>query len=276
MSGEDFSNALCINLLAASDPRGYRYGQPSRPFPFLDLPPEIRNKIYELLLVSDEPITRLAPSQPEKMHWDHLYHPIRHPGLSTAILRVNKQIYAEASAVLYGANKFRYWIGEWYRHYVRERKRIFENDELWTDLEAIAPRNLRQMTKLSISVFIYGLGGPTPLMRRRILQSLTAICDELKRGHHLRCLSVKIEYLWEMWGRYMDHPATEHANHSGRWCRYTSDYIDLNVAKRVQSLLKPFDGLDGINSVSVYAPTDPEYTGLLEELMEGLEGSQVL
>lgn len=227
--------------------------------------------IYELLLVSNYPITRTCPTQPEEKHWDHLDHPYRCPGFCTTVLRLNRQIYHEASAVLYGGNQFHFYVGEWYYYFVRERKEIFTDDELWRELKAIAPRNLRQMTDLSVSIFTYGLGGPTPTVRRRILQSLTDVCDELEEGHHLRSFNVKVEYLWETWGRYMEHPASKFAKQSTSWCRYTSKYVDENVAKRTLSLLKPFLGLRNIDTVFLQAPLQLQAKARFEEMLEGSE-----
>ena len=59
---------------------------------FLDLPAEIRNCIYEYTLTSAKSFTvklQFAPSY-------------------TALLRVNKQIFAEASGIFYQENVFRF------------------------------------------------------------------------------------------------------------------------------------------------------------------------
>ncbi|KAJ5475274.1 hypothetical protein N7539_008340 [Penicillium diatomitis] len=61
----------------------------SRPA-LLTLPAEIRNKIYEQVLVADGPITPVE----------------RNAQVSPQLLRVNKQIYAEARGILYGDNVF--------------------------------------------------------------------------------------------------------------------------------------------------------------------------
>lgn len=61
-----------------------------KPFPFLSLPGEIRNLIYRHALVSPKTYTVKLQFFPT----------------DTALLRVNKQIYAEASAIFYHENIF--------------------------------------------------------------------------------------------------------------------------------------------------------------------------
>ncbi|KAK5741908.1 hypothetical protein LTR17_003656 [Elasticomyces elasticus] len=60
----------------------------------LGMPPEIRNRIYELSLVQDEPI---------RSHW-------RVCCAGPALLRTNRQIGLEATGIYYGANTFE---GDW-------------------------------------------------------------------------------------------------------------------------------------------------------------------
>lgn len=61
-----------------------------KPFPFLSLPGEIRNLIYRHALVSPKTYTVKLQFFP----------------LDTALLRVNKQVYAEASDIFYHENIF--------------------------------------------------------------------------------------------------------------------------------------------------------------------------
>ncbi|KAF2475817.1 uncharacterized protein BDR25DRAFT_339807 [Lindgomyces ingoldianus] len=71
---------------------------------FLDIATEIRLKIYSELLVLSEPIQFVADYGP-------LSPPLfrsRRDGLYTAILRVNRIVYGEASSLLYSNNRFRF------------------------------------------------------------------------------------------------------------------------------------------------------------------------
>ncbi|KAF9698152.1 hypothetical protein EKO04_003612 [Ascochyta lentis] len=68
---------------------------PMNQSPFLDLlPPELRLRIYDYLLVANEPLRGVSARRSTKY------------GLDTRILRVNKQIYAEARNAFFGKNTF--------------------------------------------------------------------------------------------------------------------------------------------------------------------------
>lgn len=67
------------------------------PANFLDLPSEIRNDIYEKLLVLQEPIIGLM---------NHWYFGLGFGGLTPGLLLVNRRIHEEASSLLYAQNCF--------------------------------------------------------------------------------------------------------------------------------------------------------------------------
>lgn len=79
---------------------------PRSVFPFQDLPGEIRNKIYNLLLVQEDPI-RLKEEiypKPERAGWSVSW--MTNYGLSSSIFRASKQLAAESLPVLYSNNTF--------------------------------------------------------------------------------------------------------------------------------------------------------------------------
>ena len=90
--------------------------KPFKSFPFLDFPPEIRNCIYKMLLTNSkapiefpEPTGRnraLRAASWEKCTTRKLKR--MHKTIFLEILEVSKQLYAEASGILYGCNVFKY------------------------------------------------------------------------------------------------------------------------------------------------------------------------
>ncbi|KAI4708003.1 hypothetical protein J4E89_007121 [Alternaria sp. Ai002NY15] len=74
--------------------------QATQPFRFLDLPGEIRNNIYDLLLCSWEDELEQDPSMSSKLSRRSPSNP------SPSLLRANKQIYAEASDYMIKRNQF--------------------------------------------------------------------------------------------------------------------------------------------------------------------------
>lgn len=68
---------------------------PTTKSPFLDmLPPELRLRVYDYLLVAEQPMKGVTARQHTRY------------GLDTKILRVNKQIHAEARNAFFGKNTF--------------------------------------------------------------------------------------------------------------------------------------------------------------------------
>ncbi|MCJ1366152.1 hypothetical protein MMC16_005278 [Acarospora aff. strigata] len=89
----------------------------AEPFRFCDLPAEVRNKVYRLLLVKHNDITT-PPGEPDLFCGcddDPCICPIPlddgEPGLQPAILLTNHQICGEATTILYGENCFEVNIG---------------------------------------------------------------------------------------------------------------------------------------------------------------------
>lgn len=71
---------------------------------FFALPPEVRNKIYEFLFVSDHPEKLITPDPDGSRHRSQL----RRPNLSNCLplLRTCQDVHEEAVSVLYGSNVF--------------------------------------------------------------------------------------------------------------------------------------------------------------------------
>lgn len=101
-------------------------------FPFLELPGEIRNAIYGLTLISKTRFTlglfRFQPSM-------------------TSILRVNKQIYREASSVFYHENRFRFPAS------------LFVDAPIYKSIQDICgltAATLQRMKKITLDIPVHG------------------------------------------------------------------------------------------------------------------------
>jgi hypothetical protein len=75
---------------------------PAQPFPFLSLPPEIRNKIYRYLLTRSGPIR--SPHRPRQYAIPTNLHP--------CILAANRQIHNEALRILYQENALEIYVSD--------------------------------------------------------------------------------------------------------------------------------------------------------------------
>ena len=88
----------------------------SKPFPFMDFPPEIRNCVYKMLLTTPKiPIEFPEPTGRNRAlraaNWEKCTSwkmRRRHKTVFLEILEVSKQLHAEASGILYGCNVFKY------------------------------------------------------------------------------------------------------------------------------------------------------------------------
>ena len=94
---------------------------------FLALPGEIRNRIYRYALVTSQPFAVQLQFAP----------------LDTALLRVNKEVYAEASSIFYHENAFRF------------PQALFVGAEILPQLESfyrVSPSRLRTMRNFVLDV----------------------------------------------------------------------------------------------------------------------------
>ena len=88
-----FDTVLFESLRLSNEPAPRFIREVPPDCPFLALPGEIRNRIYRFVLVAERPFTvQLQWSKP----------------LETALLRVNKQVFEEASSIFYAENAFRF------------------------------------------------------------------------------------------------------------------------------------------------------------------------
>ena len=99
--------------------RKYAQNYPTKPFPLMELPPEIRNRIYREYLVLHTPIDLCPKATGFKGNVHAWRHHIRRwkkdicPRLR--LLRTNKQVLAETRSIFYAENEFRFTNSKaWY------------------------------------------------------------------------------------------------------------------------------------------------------------------
>ena len=88
-----FDKVLFESLRLSNEPAPQFIREVPPDCPFLALPGEIRNRIYRFVVVAERPFT-------VKLQWTRT--------LDTALLRVNKQVFEEASSIFYAENAFRF------------------------------------------------------------------------------------------------------------------------------------------------------------------------
>lgn len=94
---------LGSSQLRLSNPTDTITFQASQPFPFPKLPAELRNRIYHLALVPNDPIQLTETVKKNRRHVaTRSKRSVLHQQISHNILRTCKQVYYEAAPVLYG------------------------------------------------------------------------------------------------------------------------------------------------------------------------------
>ncbi|KAJ4423896.1 hypothetical protein N0V82_001482 [Gnomoniopsis sp. IMI 355080] len=84
---------------------GYSHGAPQQPFRFLDLPLEVRNGIYNVVLCTPPPAVFWPLEQQDLVGVPEEFSCIRYPS-ETQLLRVNRQIHSEAKDAMLRGNQF--------------------------------------------------------------------------------------------------------------------------------------------------------------------------
>lgn len=112
---------------------------------FEDLPGEVRNLIYELVMVQEPAYIELSPKTNRqrigntKARYHHMKRLKREVGPALRLMRVNKTIGAEAASVYYGSNEFRFTsVKGWY--------------VLDTFLREIGPENVARLRSIAVHV----------------------------------------------------------------------------------------------------------------------------
>jgi hypothetical protein len=157
------------------------------------------------------------------------------------ILAVNQQIRAEASAILYGTNHFKFSIG------ARPTSRYWgvSGPSPYNTVRALPQSGISQINACTIRIRIFWPAWNVFTEQNLIKEWLYEICNLLKQGGRLREIEVELEYS-VIFSQWEGHTA----------------------------YLKPFEGLSGLESAIVKASVDEAYAARLEKIMESKQNAE--
>jgi hypothetical protein len=169
---------------------------PNLSFPFLQLPAEIRRRIYRLLFRCNVPVYPLAhPFTPSAEIPPKTTFP-------TEFLRTNRQIHAEATAVLWGDNQIVLYFPLKFTKEIRGHNpttaRPFTGLHNPSRGESFipSPMYLHQIRNLVIEVYVFrdrNLAGLADIPTRgatSVRRDLDALCNALEGGHQLQTFEI--------------------------------------------------------------------------------------
>ncbi|KAI9717388.1 MAG: hypothetical protein M1812_004740 [Candelaria pacifica] len=184
---------------------GSSAGSSQAPFNFMKLPPEIRNKIYRILLRVDFDI-RPDINGPLAAYSGYSGSPECYPRTINhcELLRVSRQVHSEASTVLYRENTFAFSDTDYREDWVDEVWDGASHDcdlgNLYTFLCLIGPSNRQKLRTLKFTMmhigFAYSIGGIYPDSDRPgehrvpLGQVLANSFELLSKGHNLRTIEI--------------------------------------------------------------------------------------
>jgi hypothetical protein len=151
------------------------------------------------------------------------------------ILAVNQQIRAEASAILYGTNHFKFSVG------TRPTSRTWgtTGPSPYNTVRALPQSGISQINTCTIRIRIFWPAWNDIAELNLVKEWLYEICKLLKQGGHLREIEVESEY----------------------------SVISL-TRKDYNEFLKPFEGLSGLKSAIVKGFVEEAYAARLKMIME--------
>ncbi|SLM37298.1 hypothetical protein LPUS_07087 [Lasallia pustulata] len=155
------------------------------PFPFLSLPPELRNKVYFHLLHFTKPIHSDRTGNREFCH-----RPRKSSNAGCALIRTCKIIAVEATSVLYRSNKFRF----------SNRTYPYFDIGIYAFLRSIGPDNRAMIRHLIIEILyadVFSIEGEEHLECNKVRwarQFLKAM-ELLQQSHRLEIFEINVKPL---------------------------------------------------------------------------------
>ena len=206
------SSALDSTHIARKTSNSRRSFIPQRSCAFLNLPRELRDEIYCLLLPSHTTLNFAAPTWADNAAGRFFNIPFDLSQCSLIILALCQQIRDEANAVLYGTNRFEFSIGRGH------------GPSPFNTVRALPQSGISQIKVCIVHTFV------SPWLNREELREISGwmneMCNLLKKGGNLQEIEVEI-------GINYVHTAKK------------SDLV------KFRGLLKPLEGLNGLESAKV-------------------------
>lgn len=231
--------------MSASEP-----GEVSRKSDFLSLPPEIRNEIYSLLVVSPKPIRICSPRS------KHQIKKTINPSNFCQLLCVNKQINAESAMMFYAVNTFTIGNGPF------GSKSITNLHAFQAFIKRVPANHLGGIRRVDIELFT-----------RRWTRSLNAFCfgtlTDAKDLHsiartltkHFKSLEV-VNFSYEVDGPFW----YGHQN----WPRLTGAPLTRELTKILRTLLK--NGT--LVSIGAYSVGDVDMKAAVDEILKSTPAAE--
>ncbi|MCJ1477865.1 hypothetical protein MMC13_006538 [Lambiella insularis] len=189
--------AVIVDAKDAKDAKDARTG--SNTFPFLQLPPELRNRVYAYLFANPTGTKEWA-IEPILFPGDRRSPELRRLGKGIAMLRVCKAIHAEAPSVLYGQNTF--WFRDHSQMAIFKRPPPLKQCSLmliYFFLQVIGAQNRKSIAHLELTVgnvrYFYHETESSEDYQSYINggKFLGDAFDLLSKGHSLRSLELSLE-----------------------------------------------------------------------------------
>jgi hypothetical protein len=222
--------------------------------PFLNLPRELRDEIYSYTVPSQTTIHFAAPTW--KDNAANRFVNVRHESdlevrydmspFSLSILGVCQQIHTEASALLYGTNRFKFCIGR------RPTSGYFKGNgpSPFNTVRALPQSAIGQIKICAVRIYMCTFCASLPRARDMsyIKNLLAEMCKLLEKGGLLREMEMQLDHY--------DYPT------------FQGLHAPLDV-DRFQMVLEPLKVLKGLNSASIRGSITNAYGSELKEIMEG-------
>jgi len=216
--------------------------------PFLNLPRELRDEIYSYLVPSHTTLDFAAPTW--KNNAAERFFNVQYDMSSfyLAIFRVCQQICTEASALLYGTNRFKFCMGR------RPASGYFYGNgpSPFNTARALPRSTIGQIKMCAVRVYMCTYCAEVPPAEEMciIRDWLEEMCKLFERGRQLREIEVELDH--------HDYPRIQ----------ATPLSVPLDVEK-FQTLLEPLKRLKGLKSAIVKGTVTNTYRAELKEIMEG-------